>query len=211
VFYADDPATGCAWSGPLLVLHQGALVTFNLPPASEGQRINGMLHLKWEVSDEASWAWEALPYRGTPVPTLMQRPLEPPPETSTKSDEPEKILSDLVANLGHAQREKLRKNLGDLAEPPTRHVRPVKLQGHALVGRLPADRSIGRRVVNAPDPERSRRDLRVMSALRQVLGDAVPAPPSDFDAPARRSVKPGVARGHSDPGFGRAPFHGRKP
>src|SRR5204863_5891477 len=50
IFYGDKGTAGTSWSGPHLLPDQGALVTFTLPPASQEQLVNGMLHLKWVVS-----------------------------------------------------------------------------------------------------------------------------------------------------------------
>ncbi len=48
VFFGNTD--GLAVFGPALVPNEGAVVTFNLPPSSQGGRINGMLHLTWSVA-----------------------------------------------------------------------------------------------------------------------------------------------------------------
>jgi hypothetical protein len=59
---SDSGAVGIGWSGPQLIPNEGAIVTFNLPPSSQGGRIDGMLHLKWSVSAEAA---TLIPHRRT--------------------------------------------------------------------------------------------------------------------------------------------------
>jgi hypothetical protein len=59
---SDKGGSGITWSGPALIPNEGAVVSFTLPPSSEGGRINGMLHLKWSVSTTAA-ANPAAPFR----------------------------------------------------------------------------------------------------------------------------------------------------
>lgn len=61
---SDRGGAGTGWTRPVLIPNEGAVVTFTLPPSSEGGWINGMLHLKWSVSEQAQlWAM----YRKAPA------------------------------------------------------------------------------------------------------------------------------------------------
>jgi len=167
VFYAAHEASGTGYSGPRLVPNEGALVAFDLPPASDRQRINGMLHLRWQVSTETA---------STPVAETGELVSSTGVEDGADKpeNEPEKILGQLIEEMSPAQREFL--DQLHSREPIQRdsvklQVQPFALRQEVMPGR----------VLNVPDEGRNQRDLQSMEALRALLGDRVPRPPDGDD------------------------------
>lgn len=168
IFYAANDTPGTGVSGPSLLPNEGALVSFELPPPSNRQRINGMLHLRWQVSGDALGASG----RDT---GMLSNHLGP--EGPGSAGEPEKELGQLVEQMSTAEREALVARFGDLQLPEHVEQDVVRLQTKQLTDRPTIPPGAGPRVLKVVDPGRNEREKRVMERLRAVFGDRIPHPP----------------------------------
>jgi len=166
VFYGDHGTPGTGWSFPMLVPGEGAVVTFTLPPASQRERINGMLHLKWSVSSGTQ-----------PSPRSLQTtsPLTgyTGPDRSKGAKEPEAVLGQHIAKMTPQQRKAFLATIGQRSVQ-TVPQKPVKLLPQASPAQPAGAQGPAPRVVRVPDTRRDQRDARLLQGLRAVYGEGVP-------------------------------------
>jgi hypothetical protein len=117
---SDQGGAGLAVFAPILVPNQGAVMTFALPPSSQGGRINGMLHLKWTVAAQANIP---APYREQPWTTPARFAGFVPPSGAERAEGPEGQFTPTLVKMTPEQRTALEKSLATPRPRPT----PVKL------------------------------------------------------------------------------------
>src|SRR5262249_38415550 len=120
VFYgeSDTGGKGIAWGGPFLVPNEGAIVSFNLPPSSQGPLLHGMPDMKWTVAPTSSAA--RIPFR-KPI-YRMTEALKSfaGPTAAQLAEEPEGKLGRQVALMPPEKRQDLEKS----ARAPAARARP---------------------------------------------------------------------------------------
>jgi hypothetical protein len=160
---SDSGDVGIGWSGPQLIPNEGAIVTFNLPPSSQGGRLDGMLHLKWSIAAEAT---TSIPHRRTLWRVSTSLSDTDRQERAGEAEELEARTSDAIAKLTPEQ-------LADIERIWRRSgIRPsaVKLAPNAQLAATSRSRE-PIRVHQVPDEARQARQRR----LHEML--TAPAPP----------------------------------
>jgi hypothetical protein len=151
---SDNGANGLAWSGPSLIPNEGAVVTFYLPPSSQGGWINGMLHLKWTVSSKPNpTMFRKMPNSLASSLTVLRRLGE--------SAEVEANTSRLIERLTPPQMETLERSWHSPRRQPTTIPR-ISPRG---VG---PRRGVVTRVTPVQDSARERREQQLQATLRTL-------------------------------------------
>jgi len=150
------------WSKPVIVPSEGAVMTFFLPPSSQGNWTNAMLHLKWKLGLQAN---ALVPFRKQPWKTSAPLTNFVARNTSVETEEPEERLAQVIAKMTPEQRAALEKSLP--AQPP----RPmaVKIPARPAPPRAPAGRVTTKPVVKlVPDAARQQREKQLQESLKKV-------------------------------------------
>ncbi len=163
VFFADSDngGVGFAVSGPALVPNEAAVVTFRLPPSSQGGFLNGMLHMKWSV---AARVLSAVPFRGKPMTSLSAMRSAPPVGKKIDAEGADTPMGRSFAKMTPTRRNAIEKAL----PIPPRRPSGFKLELKPAEPRAPV--RPGPPVVKlVPDLARDKKEQEISTTARRIL------------------------------------------